>query len=216
MTVQQAISTFRIKLGAAGFEDDGISDEAIYKLLSDSMSIVISRYKEKFYKLSDWAWNTYGIKLVMTGADQFECEDIEHCILLSSELPIPEPIVSRNKHLFKVYNGNEELPEYHTSNIYDDYLKTKPSWEIVNNKLRIHNNKTLKAVTVKTIPANFLAWEAVKYCSPESTDCYDLNNITWGLMADSKMQSMCQDLCLQSLGLKLNQLETEPNTNAQH
>ena len=217
MTIQEAISTFRIKLGAfANFDDDGLTDEGIYKLLSDAMSVVIERYKSRWNRISSWMWSSYGIKLIMVNSDFFPCEDIEHCTLLESELNIPEPLMARHKHLFKVYNGNEECPEYSTGNTFDDYLKTKPSWEIVNNKLRIHNNKTLKAITVKTIPYNFLEWEQIKYCPSDTPDCWDLNSITWPLMSDSKMQSMCQDLCLQSLGLTLNQLQTEPNINAAH
>lgn len=218
MTVQQAISTFRIKLGAfANFDDDGLSDEAIYKLLSDAMSIVIERYKSKWHRISPWMWSSYGIKLVMVNSDFFECESIEHCTVLQSEQYIPEPLMARHKPLFKVYNGTEELVEYSTGNAYDDYLKTKPSWEIVNNKLRIYNNKILKAVTIKTIPYDFMRWASIQYCLPESNgDCMDLNTMEWPLMSDAKMQSMCQDLCLQSLGLTLNQLQQEPNANAPH
>lgn len=214
MTVQEAISTFRLKLGAYAYDDDKLSDQAIYKLLSDSFAIVFSRYKEKFYKISDWMWSTYGIELQMIGADQFPCVDIEHCQVLESVYSIPEPLMGRHKAMFKVYNGNEELIEYRSSNRFDDYLKDKMSWEIVNNKLRIHNNKVLKAITVKTIPFNFLEWGQIQYCSPDVEDCYDLNNMQWPLMADSKMQGMAYDIALSSLGLLTNQLQT--NTNASH
>lgn len=218
MTVSEAISTFRLKLGAISAWDDDtqLSDQAIYKLLSDNMSIVINRYKEKWYRISNWMWSSYGIKLVMVNSDFFECEDISHCTILQSEQYIPEPLMARHKHLFKVYNGNEELPEYNSGNIFDDYLKTKPSWELVNGKLRIYNNKILKAVTIKTIPYNFLEWETIKYCPSDAPDCYDLNQIIWPLMSDSKMQSMCQDLCLQSLGITLNQIQSNPNQNEAH
>lgn len=217
MTVQEAISTFRIKLGAASFDDDGLSDQAIFKLLSDSVAIVFTRYKDKWYKVSDWLWSTYGIELEMIGSDQFLCEDIDHCVVLQSVNRIPEPLMGRHKPMFKVYNGTEELPEYNSSNQFDDYLKTKPSWELVNGKLRIHNNKTLKAITVKTIAFNFLEWFDIQYCDHSyNSDCYDLSNIQWPLFSDAKMQGMATDMALQSLGLTLNQIQQQPNQNDAH
>lgn len=217
MTIQEAISTFRLKLGAAQADDDGLSDQAIFKLLSDAMGIIFTRYRDRFYRVSEWMWSTYGIELQMVDADQFVCLDLEHCSLLESVNRIPEPIMSRNKHMFKVYNGKEELAEYNSGNQYDDYLKSKPSWELVNNKLRIHNNKTLKAVTVKTIAANFMEWFDIQYCDHSyEGDCFDLSTIQWPLFSDIKMQGLATDLALQSLGLTLNQLQTEPNINATH
>ena len=218
MNVNQAISTFRLRLGAAGWDDDNqLSDEAIFKLLSDAMSVVFTRYKEKFYKISDWFWSTFGVKLQMVNADFFPCIDIAHCSILESVHEIPEPLMGRNRAMLKVYNGNTELPEYTHGSQYDEYLNSMPSWNIVNGKLRIYNNKTLKAITVKTIPYNFMSWFDKRYCEDTDTvECYDLDSMTWPLMADSKMQSVAYDIALQSLGLTLNQIQQEPNQNPAH
>ena len=219
MTVQEAISTFRLKLGAtSAWEDDTqLSDQAIFKLISDSAAVVFSRYREKFYRISPWMYNKYGVKIQAVDEDFFPCEDIERCHVLQSVFEIPEPLMARHKPVFKVFNGHDELPEYSISNKYDDYLKNKPSWEITNNYLRIHNNKVLKAVTIQTIAADATAWVDKKYCPETDTvECFDLSEISMPILNDAKFSNMVYDLAFQSLGLTLNQLQTEPNQNASH
>ena len=216
MTINQAISTFRLRL--ARWDDDfSLQDEAIFKLLSDSMAIVFTRYKDKWNLVSEWMYSTYGVKLQMVGADMFPCEDIEHCTLLESVHTIPEPLMGRNTHMFRVYNGNTELPRYTGANEFDEYLKNKPSWNIVNGKLRIYNNKMLKAVTVKTIPYNIMEWYDKQYCpSTDTVECWNLDEMVWPLFADPKMQGMCMDLALQQLGFNLQKLENQNGENPQH
>lgn len=216
MTISEAISTLRGKIRT--YDDDSIwQDEYLYNVLLDATSVVFSRYKEKWYKISDLSFDTYGVKLQMVGADQFPCEDIEHCLVLESVFNIPTPLVSRNRLMLKVYSGNMELPQYNSANVYDDYLKDKPSWEFVNGKLRIHNNKKLKAITVKTIPSNPMEWIDKKYCPETNTiEYFDLDSLTFNLLADRKFAMMSYDLALQALGIHAQEIIQEKNVNAQH
>ena len=99
MTIKEAIGILRGKLGEKlGADDDSIlSDEYLYQQLINAAAIVFSRYKEKYYKVSDFMFDTYGVKLQMVNEDMFPCEDIEHCVLLESVTQIPDPLVSRNR-----------------------------------------------------------------------------------------------------------------------
>lgn len=214
MTVKEAIGILKSKLAEAkGFDDDSIlsSEEYLYQQLINAAAVVFSRYKEKYFKVSDFSFSTFGVKLQMVGEDMFTCvTDIEHCTVLESVTEIPESLVSRNRLMLQVFNGKRELPQYHPSNQYDEYLKEKPSWEIVNRKIRIHGTKLLSAVTVRTIPVDPVAWLDKQYCSNGLPECYDLNTIPFNLLADRKFASMTFDLALQSLGAALNEGEQNP------
>lgn len=215
MTINEAISRLKSKLGERGYDDDSLqTDESLYNIIVDSAAVVFSRYKEKYYKISDFMFNTYGVKLKQVPEDMFPCEDFEHCTVWESEFEIPESMVSRHKLMFKVYKGKEELPEYRSSNIYDDSLKTKPSWEIFNGKLRIHNvTGKLKGVTIKTIPANVMEWLDKKYCPDTDTvECYNLDSLKLNLLADRKFSSMTFELALKEFEVILN----EPERNQAH
>lgn len=213
MKIDEAIGMLRIRLGNAGFDDDGsISDQAAFKLISDACAIVFSRYREKYFRISPWMYSKYGVKIESVDEDFFPCEDIERCHVLQSVFEIPEPLMSRNKPMFHVYNGKTELPEYHYSNKYDNIYSDKPSWEVVNNKLRIHNNKTLKAVIVETIPADATAWFDKKYCpETETIECFDLSTISIPLLSDGKFSGMVYDICLQQLNLPIQEGEKNPS-----
>lgn len=212
MTVKEAISTLRSRLQEKGFDEDSTlsSEEYLYQCIINAAAVVFSRYKERYFKISDFMFDTYGIKLQMIGEDMFPCIDIEHCMVLESVYEIPEPLVSRNRLMLQVYNGKQELAEFKPSNKYDEFLKDKPSWSVVNRKLRIHNSKTLAAVTVKTIPADPVAWLDKQYCSEGLPECYNLDTIPFNVLNDRKFASMTFDLALQSLGINLDEGEQNP------
>lgn len=212
MSIKEAIGILRGKLGERlGADDDNIlSDEYLYQQLINAAAVVFSRYKEKYYKVSEFLYDTYGVKLQMVNEDMFPCEDIEHCVLLESVTQIPDPLVSRNRLMLQVFNGKKELAEYRPFNQYDETLKGKPSWEIVNGKIRIHNTKLLKAITVRTIPADPVEWLDKQYCSDGLPECYDLDTIRFNVLSDRKFASMTFDLALQSLGIALNEGEQNP------
>ena len=213
MKINEIISLFKGQLGAVGYEDNRVhSDEYWFNKLSTNMAIVVDRYKSKFAKLSDSMFSTYGVKLIPIGEDMFPCTDIEHCVVLESEYELPDALVGRNGLLLKVLNNKKELPPYNPANKYDDTLKNLPSWEIVNRKLRIHNNKTLKAITVRGLWHNDLDWIGKQYCNDTTPECLSLDKISSPLFADPKMREMCFSLTLQSMGYVLNQLN-QPNSN---
>lgn len=213
MKISEAISLLRIRLGYAGYDDDNvITDEAAFKLISDSAAIVFNRYRERYYTISPWMYSTYGVKLEMIDEDFFPCEDIERCKILQSTFTIPEPLMSRNIPILQVWDGKKQLIEYHPSNKYDDLLSKNPSWEIVNQKLRIHNKKTLKGITVKTIPANIVDWYDKKYCADTNTiECFDLDEMEMPLMNDAKFSGMVYDIILQQLNIPIQEGEKNPS-----
>jgi hypothetical protein len=212
MKISEAISLLRIRLGSMGYDDDQLSDEACFKLISDSAAIVFHRYRERYFAISPWMYSTYGIKLEMVDEDFFPCEDIERCKVLQSVFNIPEPLMSRNSPLIKVYQGKKEIVEYSSSNKYDELLSTKASWEVVNQKLRIHNTTNLKGIIVKTIPLNVMDWYDKKYCPETNTvECFDLDEIEMPLLNDGKFSGMCYDIVLQQLNIPLQEGEKNPS-----
>lgn len=199
MTIGEAISVIRMRLGnIVGYDPDNVlPDEALFKLISDAGAIVFSRYREKYFAISPWMYSTFGIKMQMVNSDMFPCEDIEHCALLESEHTIPEAIMSRNRPVIKVKVGDKEIEPWHQANYLDEYLKDQPSWEIVNSKLRIHNNTTLKGITIKTIPANITEWYDKKYCpDTETVECFNLDELEFPLMSDPKFSGMVYDMVI--------------------
>lgn len=213
MKISEAISLLRIRLGSVGYDDDGLQDEALFKMISDAAAIVFHRYRERYFAISPWMYSTYGIKLEMLDGDFFPCEDLpDRCQVLQSVFNIPESLMSRNRPLFKVIYKNKELPEYHPTNVYDDSLKNKPSWEIVNQKLRIHSKTKLKGIVVKTIPAIITEWYDKSYCEETDTvECFDLDTMEMPLMNDSKFSGMVYDIVLQQLNIPFQEGEKNPS-----
>ncbi len=153
----------------------------------------------------------------MVDSDFFTCEDIERCQHLQSEFTIPEPLTVRNRLLFKVNWRGVEFPRWSSANEYDDVKASVPSWEIVNQKLRIRNTKVLKGVEVKGVWRNEIDWLLKKYCpDTETVECYDLDSMNLAALNDPKMFEMVMTLCLQSLGLNLQKIAQGENQNQAH
>ncbi len=216
MIINKAISMFRLKLSL--WDDDSKwTDEALYEVIINNAAITLSRYIEKGFKMSPLMWSTYGIKLQMVNADMFPCEDIEHCKLLESTFTIPDFLMARNTPLFRVMYKGSELPSYSSSNQFNPIKSTLPSWEVVNQKLRIHNLKTLKGIEVKGIWTNELDWLEKKYCpSTETVECYDLDSLNIAPLSDVKFREMTFTLCLQSLGFAAERIAQGQNENSSH
>lgn len=213
MTIAEAISKLRTSLLI--YDDDAVSysDEYLYSLLIDAGSIVVSRISKKFNKLPDWLWSTFPVKLEKVDSDFFPCEDIQHCKVLQSTFTIPTTLTGRNRTLLKVYNGNVELDPYEPSNEFDPILSNKPSYEIVNNYLRIHNNKKLKGVVVKGIFSDIMEWQNKKYCEDTDTvKCYNLEEIDFPLYGNPEYTMMAFDLIYKRLNIQLPEnIENQPN-----
>lgn len=217
MTINEAISALRYKISL--YDDDSIilSEQALYNIIIANAAIVISRYAEKGFKLSDFLFTTYGVKLQMVDSDFFPCIDMERCQHLQSEFTIPEPLTVRNRLLFKVNWRGTELPKYSSANEFDDIKSSTPSWEIVNQKLRIRNTKVLKGVEIKGIWRNEIEWLDKKYCvDTDTVECYSLDEMQLTALNDPKMFEMCMSLCLQSLGLNLQKIAQGENQNQAH
>jgi hypothetical protein len=216
MNINKAVSALRLKISQ--YDDDTIlQDEALYEIIIANAAIVISRYSDKGFKLSDFLFTTYGVKLQMVDSDFFPCETLDRCRLLESVFNIPTPLVARNRIQFKVNWNGTELPRYNSANEYDDIKKSVPSWEIANQKLRIRNIKTLKGIEVKGIWYNEMEWFDKKYCpDTETVECFNLDEIIIPALSDGKMFEMCMSLCLQSLGLNLQKIQQGENQNQAH
>lgn len=213
MTVGEHISNIRIRIGQKAVDDDSsFTDEFLYSQLNLATAIVVSRIAKSFNKLNDFLWTRWPVPLVVVNKDLFECENIpERCTVLESSWPIPLPLTGRNKMHFKVFAG-EEIDSGHPSiTQYDPVKANKPSWEIVNRKLRIYGTKVLKGVEVRGIFLDPLSWKDHNYCGTEEYDCLDLNKEFYPLTTPEHQQ-MAYDIVLQGLGIPLQ----EPDQNQAH
>jgi len=210
-TIGEHISNIRVRLGNAGFDDDGLSDQFLYSQLNLASAIIVSRVTNSHKKLSDWCWTTYPVPLVEVNKDLYSCETIpERCRVLESTFEIPKALTARNKMLFKVYTNSEMLSEGNPSILQFDPIKAgKASWEIFNGKLRIYNNRVLRAIEVKGVWADPIAWKTKNYCGTELDECLDFNSEYYPLTVE-EYQQMAYDIVLQGLGIPLQQ-ETKNN-----
>lgn len=217
-TIGEQISKLKVKLISMGYEDDHVlsSDELLYGLLNDAGAIVYKRVKDKFMKVPDFMFTRYGVRLTEANEDVYSCEDIpDRCKILESDFELPLSLYGRNKNSLKVYSGHQELPLYNPSNQYDPYLSSLPSYKIQNGKLRVYNNKILKAVDVEAVWHDPIKWLPYKYCQDTDTvECYDLNEIAYPLYSNPEYVSMAHDIILQSLQLTIQ--NTLSNQNDAH
>lgn len=208
MTIGEHISNIRIKLGQLGIADNDtlFTDQYLYSQLNLASATIISRLTDSFKKLSDWMWTAYPVPLIEVNKDLYSCEDIpDRCKVLESTFTIPKALTARNKMLFKVMTNTEVLAEGNPSILqYDPIKADKPSWEIFNGKLRVYNNKVLRAITVKGIFADPLEWKTKNYCGSNIDECYDLSNEYYPL-TEEKYMLMAYDLVVQGLSIPLQQ-----------
>jgi len=216
-TIGSEISKLRNKLSnTVGFDDDNLlaSEELLYALLNDAGAIIYKRIKNSWNKIPDFMFSKYPVGLEEANEDVYACEDIpERCKILESVFTIPLPLYGRNKSSMRVYSNHVELPPYSTSNKYDSILSNMASYKIVNDKLRIYNNKVLKAVEVEGVWSDIMDWQTKKYCpSTDTTECYNLNELAYPLYSNPEYSSMAHEIIIKSLGITLN----EGNQNQSH
>jgi hypothetical protein len=215
-TIGSEIAKLKLKLASLGYDDDNVlaSDEALYNLLNDAGAIIYKRIRDKFNKIPDYMYSTFGVKLTEVNEDVYACEDIpDRCKILESEFELPLVLYGRNTTSLKVYAGKQELSQYSVANQYDDYLSTRPSYAIQNRRLRIYNDKVLKAVTVKAVWADILDWADKQYCDGVEVECLDLLDLPFPLYSNPEYTSMAHDVIIQSLNLTI---QNSNDQNPQH
>ena len=216
-TIGEQISKLKSKLISLGYDDDHVlsSDELLYGLLNDAGAIIHKRIKDKYYKIPATMVTRYGVRLVEANEDIYICEDIEgRCKILESEFELPLPLYGRTKTSMKVFSGQKELPLYNSAQQFDPLLSSTAGYKIQNGKLRIYNNKILKAVDVEAVWHDPIKWLPFKYCQDTDTiECYDLNEIFYPLYSNPEYTSMAHDIIAESLKLTIQNL---PNQNQAH
>ena len=214
-TIGSEISKLRIKLSSLGFDDDSVlsSDEALYQLLNDAGAIIYKRLNDKFIKIPDFMYSTFGVKLQEANEDVYSCEDIpERCKILESDFILPLALYTRNNTSLKVIHNKKELPEYNYANHLDEYLASQYSYSIQNGKLRIYGTKVLNAVTVKAVWHDIMQWEDYKYCPDTNTvECWDLNTLPFPLYSNPEYTSMAHSIIIESLNIPIQEGEKNPS-----
>ena len=191
MTIGESISLLRLRMGSKAQDDDSpYTDEALYHMIADAAAIVFHRYRERYFSISPLMYSTFAVELQMVGEDFVPCETIDRCMVLQTINNIPEPLMSRNAPILKVINNKKELPLYSPANKHDNLLKDEFSYEVVNNKIRIHGTKNLKVITLKTVAADISKWWDIQYCGATNIECLDLNDTSFPLLSDAKFSGM--------------------------
>jgi hypothetical protein len=214
-TIGSEISKLRSKLSSLGFDDDNImsSDELLYQLLNDAGAIIYKRISDKFIKIPDFMYSTFGVKLQEVDEDVYSCENIpDRCRVMESNFILPLALYSRNNTSLKVIVSKKELNEYHYTNYLNEYLADKYSYSIQNGKLRIYGTRALKAVTVKAVWHDIIQWEDHKYCPDTNTvECWDLNTLPFPLYSNPEYASMAHSIIIESLNIPLQEGEKNPS-----
>lgn len=165
MTIEDAISFFRLRLGS--FEDDSkYSDRFLYDTLKNAAAIVFSRLESSGKPIPKTFWSTYYVILKKVKDNECLPEHLQ-CDVFETPFDIPDFFNGRKTRYFRVIYNGKDLPYYDPSLREHFLFKNTPMWEIYNGKLRIYSSYPVYGVYVKGIFTDNAAWFD-KMCSVSS------------------------------------------------
>ncbi len=212
-----------MKLSTLGYDDDSVlsSDKALYYLLNDAGAIIFKRIADKGNKIPDFFYARFPVPLEPANLDTFgDCEDIPGRVrVFKSKFSIPHPLEKGHISTLRVYSMDRTLPRYTPYNKYDTALKSKFSWDIINDYLLLFcpsNIKVLKGVEVEAVWGDIIQWQEKKYCEEaDIIEVYSLDEIPFPIYRSPSYNLMAHDLVLQTLRLPIN-VEAEDRPNSAH
>lgn len=193
--------------------DTYYGDQKLAELFLSTRAKVIGQRLRKFNTPNSQDFNTFCIEL--EEALSHECGCVTHgCTVLKSKHTLPEYIKGRDATTLTTLTlGNSKInytkeEDYELSQ-YNDIIKDKPLYSIVNNRLIIWNNVKYPAVQLRAIWRNILDWTDIQYCADD--DCPNPYEID--IIVDVDLENDIYKMILKDLGFTIANIALPDVTN---
>ncbi len=226
MTIGQHISNLRGLINVYGRTKESFTDQALYEFLKTARAKVLENLARDFRHISEWNYSTICFKLIKTKAHNCNCipDYLEQdCLVLKSEITIPQAIRGRNKSLINFFTvGGEKIALYTEQEwmIFknDDIRSRELAGSIVDGKLIIWNNKKLKVAKLTLLAADPAVFGDIPVCNNEgeyvTNECYNVYDQDFYLDEELKDAVYRLSLDLMKITLQIPQDQTNDTNQA--
>lgn len=189
MTYNEHISNLRHAIAEVSDESD-YSDSYLYSLWKIGRANFLSQKAKRKDHIPLTNWHTFCVELEVGKSHDCACVPVG-CTVLKSKYEIPGVIASRVDEKMSVLTLDGSPIGYMTeaekrTNRYDDIKKDAYGYMIFNRKLVVwDDNQSLKAVQVRGLWADPLAWQDIQLCT-ETTPCVNVYDLHSGLTEDDE------------------------------
>jgi len=204
MKIREAISAVRNQLKDYSGETL-ITDEFIYFTLNNiRLTLLKEVYKDK-KNISKFDYTEYCIELETAKAHDCDCVKYG-CEVKKSVFTIPRSVMDSS---FKIYTLNRDQvsfvePNLQKYRINHPVLSDKMSYSILNDKVIIWNNDTIKTIIVSGIWVDETDWAGKSYCDENiESSCID-NPLDLAFNILPELQAICVEQTFKVLANTLN------------
>ncbi|GAG57222.1 unnamed protein product, partial [marine sediment metagenome] len=170
------------------------SRELFYEFMKRARVLLLERLAKKFFKLSDFNYQKICMPMDLHSFHDCDCLPVDtKCKLLRSRFKLPQVILSRNRHIIKVFTITGETIDYAQdiedfyNNAYSVTKKDKLGYIIFDGYLWLLGTTTAGVVIINAIFADPVELANISFCTTEGEEldyaCYDASTDDFPLQA---------------------------------
>lgn len=204
-------------------DDSRLSERHIYNKLLSVRSRLIFQKVNKRQKINQWTYQVLPcVKLVEAAKHECPCIPTGNCKILRTELPLPMPISSLDKHIIQSVtslDGNivfdESTFESEKYGAGNKYTSTKPNFYIRNGYLYITDRTGLEVITITGLfddPVE--AGNYASFCEDVCPECNCKSAMDMEFPIDSDLIEPLVEISIQELIVLFSQMREDQTNDA--